>query len=98
MTRLLTDLTDDPFSMDEPDPAKCKALESSLWELKVSFFLLLFCVKFFPKIPANTDHTTYLYQYRAGEGNGFAMFQPYTKGWIQDLGKDGGIIQLTVKY
>ena len=43
MTRLLADLTNDPFSMDEPDPVKCKALESSLWELKVSFFSPLLC-------------------------------------------------------
>ena len=25
----------DPFDLNEPDPAKCAALESSLWELKV---------------------------------------------------------------
>lgn len=25
----------DPFNVNEPDPAKCSALESSLWELKV---------------------------------------------------------------
>lgn len=29
-------LTSDPFDMEEPDPAKCRALESCLWELKVS--------------------------------------------------------------
>ena len=26
----------DTFDLSEPDPAKCGALESSLWELKVS--------------------------------------------------------------
>ncbi len=26
----------DTFDLSEPDPAKCRALESSLWELKVS--------------------------------------------------------------
>ncbi|XP_053557850.1 nucleolar complex protein 4 homolog [Bombina bombina] len=29
-----TDLMMDPYCMDEPDPAKCRALESSLWELE----------------------------------------------------------------
>lgn len=29
-----TELSADPFLIDEPDPSKCKALESSLWELK----------------------------------------------------------------
>ncbi|KAI0208871.1 hypothetical protein LSAT2_006487 [Lamellibrachia satsuma] len=28
------ELTEDPFIMDEPDPAKCNALDSSLWELQ----------------------------------------------------------------
>ncbi|XP_067135535.1 nucleolar complex protein 4 homolog B isoform X1 [Centruroides vittatus] len=28
------EITDDPYIMDEPDPLKCKALESSLWEIK----------------------------------------------------------------
>jgi len=31
------DLTDDPYNPDEADPMKCRAIESSLWELKVSF-------------------------------------------------------------
>ena len=29
------DITQDPYLMDERDPAKCHALESSLWELQV---------------------------------------------------------------
>ncbi|XP_071110974.1 nucleolar complex protein 4 homolog A-like isoform X1 [Haliotis cracherodii] len=29
-----TDLDADPFLYDEPDPAKCEALKSSLWEIK----------------------------------------------------------------
>jgi len=31
------DLQDDPYDPDEADPMKCQAIESSLWELKVSF-------------------------------------------------------------
>lgn len=27
---------EDPYVMDEEDPAQCRALESSLWEIKVS--------------------------------------------------------------
>jgi len=29
------DLPNDPYDMSEPDPAKCRAEESSLWELKI---------------------------------------------------------------
>jgi U3 small nucleolar RNA-associated protein 19 len=29
------DLSSDPYDMSEPDPAKCRAEESSLWELKI---------------------------------------------------------------
>ncbi|XP_030848250.1 nucleolar complex protein 4 homolog isoform X2 [Strongylocentrotus purpuratus] len=28
------ELSDDPYKMDEPNPAKCNALESSLWEIQ----------------------------------------------------------------
>jgi len=28
-------VTDDPYDPDEPDPAKSRAMESCLWELKV---------------------------------------------------------------
>ena len=31
------DLQDDPYDPVEADPMKCRAIESSLWELKVSF-------------------------------------------------------------
>ena len=30
------DLQDDPYDPNEADPVRCRALESSLWELKVS--------------------------------------------------------------
>lgn len=29
----------DPYSMEEEDPAQCRALESSLWEIKVGWLL-----------------------------------------------------------
>lgn len=29
----------DTFNLAEPNPAKCGALESSLWELKVSIYI-----------------------------------------------------------
>ncbi|XP_002733773.1 nucleolar complex protein 4 homolog B-like [Saccoglossus kowalevskii] len=29
-----TDISGDPYDMEEPDPAKCHAMESSLWEIK----------------------------------------------------------------
>ena len=31
------DLPDDPYDPNESDPMKCRAIDSSLWELKVSF-------------------------------------------------------------
>jgi len=31
------DLQEDPYDPDEADPMKCRAIESSLWELKVCF-------------------------------------------------------------
>lgn len=30
----LNSLADDPYDMDQPDPSKCRAIESSLWEMK----------------------------------------------------------------
>ena len=33
-----TDLTSDPFNMDETDPLKSRAIESSLWEFRVRTF------------------------------------------------------------
>lgn len=32
---LMTESVEDPYLMDEEDPAQCRALESSLWEIKV---------------------------------------------------------------
>jgi len=37
------DLRDDPYDPNEVDPVKCRAIESSLWELKVSFAHLKLC-------------------------------------------------------
>ena len=34
-------LLSDPFDVGEPDPAKCGALESCLWELKVTEYTTL---------------------------------------------------------
>jgi len=34
---VFSDLDDDPYDFNEPDPVKCRAMESSLWELKVCF-------------------------------------------------------------
>ena len=33
---IFVDCTEDPYNVTETDPVKCRALESSLWELKVS--------------------------------------------------------------
>ena len=39
----------DPFDLNEPDPAKCAALQSSLWELKVGILKeCLMCVYISP--------------------------------------------------
>lgn len=32
---IMTEPLEDPYLMDEEDPAQCCALESSLWEIKV---------------------------------------------------------------
>ncbi len=32
---IMTEPLEDPYLMDEEDPAQCRALESSLWEIKV---------------------------------------------------------------
>jgi len=31
------DFEDDPYDASEADPVKCHAIDSSLWELKVTF-------------------------------------------------------------
>jgi len=33
----VADLKDDPYDSNEADPVKCRAIDSSLWELKVIF-------------------------------------------------------------
>lgn len=32
---IITEVLEDPYLMDEEDPVQCRALESSLWEIKV---------------------------------------------------------------
>ena len=53
VSHVISDITPDPNQMEEPDPSKCNALESSLWELKVSnhgtvvmFYTFLHSIKF----------------------------------------------------
>lgn len=38
---LFAELLEDPYLMDEEDPAECRALESSLWEIKVCVCVVL---------------------------------------------------------